>query len=83
MSEKFKNHADAWQQADMEYPPGIELIRGVQEANGHVQTREDFRWYVLFNHIRSIDAKLNPSKRHTFLRRIQDNILLAAERMLR
>jgi len=50
--------------------------------NYEVTTLEDFRWFVLMNHVRSIDRAVNKSKESTYLQRIQENILYAAEKIL-
>jgi len=79
----IKNHTEAWQKADEDSPVGRELLNDVKNMHEYpMRTKEDFRWFVLFNYVRSIDAKLNRSVESTFLQRIQENIRVSAEKYL-
>jgi uncharacterized phage-associated protein len=80
---KFKTHTEAWQEADKDSPVSRELLNDVKNMHNYpIRTKEDFRWFVLFNHVRSIDSKLNHSVESTFLQRIQENIRISAEKYL-
>lgn len=80
---RFKTHVEAWQAADKDSPIGIDLLNRVREMhNTPLETKEDFRFFVLFNHIRAIHRSLNRTVDDTFLQRIQDNILYSAEKHL-
>lgn len=78
-----KTHMDAWQKADENSPVSRELLKNLNDMTNYpLRTKEDFRWFVLFNHINSIDRKLNRSVESTFLQRIQENIRISAEKYL-
>lgn len=80
----FNSFAEAFQEADKKYPPTPDLIRELQSDNNTpLETKEDVRFFVLFNMVRSIDEKLNNNTEDWFLRRVQQNILLAAEKYLK
>lgn len=80
----LKNHKEAWEKADVDFPRTKEMLQQMQvRHNIPLQTKEDVRFYVLMNRIRSIDAKLNNTVDDTYLQRIQDNILIAAEWFLK
>ena len=82
-SKEYKNYCEAIDRADAEYPASPGLIKSMTSTTNSLQTKNDFRWFVLFNFVRSIDEKLNKSKEDVFLRRVQFNILEAAERFLK
>ena len=82
----FKDHVEAWKKADEQYPPTKETLDGLIGSHGHIcrfETKNDIRFFVLFNHLRHIANQLDRSKEHTFLERIQDNILHAAEKFMK
>jgi len=82
----FKNHTEAWKKADEQYPPTKEMLASLIDSHGHInrlETKNDVRFFVLFNHLRHIAGQLDRSKHHTFLERIQDNILHAAEKFMK
>ena len=80
----FESYAEAFKTADKEYPPTPDLIRELRDNNNTpLETKEDVRFFVLFNMVKSIDEKLNNTTEDWFLRRIQHNILLAAEKYLK
>lgn len=83
-SSQFKNYAEAIRKADETTPANMEtLIRLNNKNNYPIKTKEDVRFYVLINYIRSIDEALNKTLEDAYLRRIQDNILYAAEMYLK
>jgi 6-pyruvoyl-tetrahydropterin synthase len=80
----FKNHSDAWQKAEKEYPPTKEMLARLIASHSYpLETKNDVRFFVLFNHIRHIAGELDRGLEHAYLERIQDNILLAAERFMK
>ena len=80
----YKDYSEAFQSADKKYPPTPDLIRELRNnSNTPLVTKEDVRFFILFNMLRSIDKKVNDSTEDWFLRRVQHNILLAAERYLK
>lgn len=80
---KFKTHSDAWCAADVKWPDNFESLLKVHKSHNYdISTLEDFRWFVLFNIVRSIDRKVNKSKVDTYLQRIQENILDAAHKLI-
>jgi hypothetical protein len=79
----FKTHAEAWQKANKESPVSRELLKEVGNMHNYpLRTKDDFRWFVLFNYINTIDAKLDRSKENSFLQRVQQNIRISAEKYL-
>jgi hypothetical protein len=80
---KFKNHMQAWQEADKAHPGNMKTLIDIHKMNNYdLSTLEDYRWFVLFNVVFAIDRKVNHSKQHTYLQRIQENILFAAHKFL-
>lgn len=80
----FNSYCEVFREADKKYPPTLDIIRELQSNNNTpLETKEDVRFFVLFNMVRSIDEKLNDTTEDWFLRRIQHNILLAAEKYLK
>ena len=81
---EFKDYEEAFRTADKKYPVSRSLIEELKaNHNTPLETKEDVRFLVLFNMIRCIDEKLNNSTEDWFLRRVQHNILLAAEKYLK
>lgn len=81
---ELRSHYDAWHFADEEYPINVETLKKINLGeNNPMLTKEDFRWFVLLNMLRSILYELNDSIERTYLQRIQDNILASAERYLK
>jgi hypothetical protein len=79
----FKSKPEALKKADENSPVSRELLNRVSSMHNYpLRTKDDFRWFVLFNHINAIDAKLDKSKENTFLQRIQQNIRISAEKYL-
>jgi hypothetical protein len=74
----FKNYIEARDKADTEYPANPETLKSLNE----LKTKEDVRFYVLMNYIRSIDGALNTTLEDAYLRRIQENILYVGEKFL-
>jgi len=80
----FKSHFEAINKADKNTPISIDTLRELQAMHNYpITTKEDFRFFVLMNHIRAIVRRLDDSKEASFLNRIQDNILLSAEKFLK
>jgi|GEM_PF-4677607 len=80
----FKSYADAWEEANKANPVSRGLLHEINNMhNTPMQTKDDFRWFVLFNYIEAIDVKLNRGKQNSFLRHIQRNIRISAEKYLK
>jgi len=78
-----KNYAEAWQAANKEVPVSRETLNKVNNMHNYpLRTKDDFRWFVLFNYISAIDDKLNNGKENTYLQQIQKNIRISAEKYL-
>jgi hypothetical protein len=77
----FKDYSDAMRKAHEDAPVTLETIRDLMHSC-NLKTKEEVRFFVLMNYIRSIDESLNKDLESKYLRRIQDNLLLAAEKFL-
>jgi hypothetical protein len=78
----FKDYSDVIQTANEAAPVTLETIRDLMHRH-NLKTKHDVMFFVLMNYIRSIDESLNKDLESTYLRRIQDNFLLAAEKFLK
>lgn len=80
----FASYAEAWKEANKTNPVSREFLHEINNMHNYpIRTKEDFRWFVLFNYIDSIDAKLNRGKENSFLRHIQRNIRISAEKYMK
>jgi len=71
----FKTHSEAWQAADKDWPIGVETLNKIHAMNTWPpKTKEDFRWYILFNIITVMMRELNNDIDTTHWMRIQHNI---------
>lgn len=80
----FKDYSEVIKKADSDTPATMGTLRRIDAMHDYpIKTKEDVRFYVLMNHIRSIHETLNKGLDMDYLRRIQDNILFAAEKFLK
>jgi hypothetical protein len=81
--DRYRSHFDAIVAANRECPIGPELINDTRQMLSiPLRTKDDFRWFVLFNLLHALLWKLKPTTEDTFLYQAQDNIRTSAEKYL-
>ena len=79
-----QTEAEAYEASRENAPATYEYLCKVAEMYEiPLRTKEDFRWFVLFNLLFSIDKKLNAMPDDVFYREMQRNIRTAAEMFLK
>ena len=80
---RYASHFDAIVAANSECPISPELIDETRQMLSiPLSTKDDFRWFVLFNLLNALLWKLKPTTEDTFLYQAQNNIRTSAEKYL-
>jgi len=76
----FESIHDAIMDAMENHPVSPKTIQQIRNmCNQKFRTKDDFRWFVLFNVLFSLARQLQPGIDDAYLLQIQDNIRLSAE----
>lgn len=80
----FKTNAEAIAAAIQKYPVSPDLLNNVRISHSDpIITRDDFRWFVLFNLLFSLSRHIENTPEDAYLNEIQNRILISANLFLK